>query len=568
MSDAQRPPEAEAPVAQAAVRRSRLSWVWLVPVVSVAIGLWLVWTTLSRRGPLIDVTFESAEGLQAGQSQVKFKDMPMGSVESFDLTPERKKVVMHVRMISKAEPLLTEGAQFWVVKPGLFAGDVTGLNTILSGSYMSMAPGSPGTPRRRDFSGMEHPPMLEPGQTGRHFQLTAPRLGAVSVGSPVFFRDVEVGKVIDWRLAKDAGSVTLNIFVAAPYAQWVHDDSRFWNTSGITVKLGAEGIQLQVDSVKAALLGGVTFDTPKPTEEVLASTDGHAFKLYPDADLAESGTAPRRAELATYLTGSVGGLTTGAPVMLMGLRIGDVTSVEPQIDTDTDQPRVRVGFTGQLGIVKPTGHKLTLHFPEGWQVLVKDGLRTHLKGGNLITGQKQLSLEIDGDAVPEALGTEGDIMVIPSTGGGGGLDDVTASADQLLKKIARMPFPEIGLNLNSTLKGANGIVNGTELKQALVHLNGTLSEAQQTVRHLDAGAQPALKRLPAISEELQAALTQVRVLAGSVSEGSSSDTKFARDLDHVLMQVADTAETVRMVADLLSRHPEALIRGRTAKAAD
>ena len=559
----------DAPGPQAALRPRRFSWVWLIPIASLIIGLWLLWTTLSRRGPLIDVTFESAEGLQAGQSQVKYRDMPMGSVESFDLTPDRKKVIMHVRMISKAEPLLTEGTQFWVVKPGLFAGEVTGLNTILSGPYMSMVPGSPEGPRRSRFSGMEQPPMLEPGNPGHHFQLTAPRLGAISIGSPVFFRNVDVGKVIDWRLARDAGSVTLDIFVSAPYDRWVHDDSRFWNTSGVTVKVAPEGIKLQVDSVKAALLGGITFDTPKPTEQSLASSDGHGFRLYPDADLAESSTAPRRASLATYMTGSVGGLGVGAPVMLMGLRIGDVTSVEPQFDNDTNQPRVRVAFTVQLGIVKPAGRKSPPHFPEGWRVLVKDGLRTHLEGGNLITGQKMLSLKIDADAAPADLGEEEGTLIIPSSeNSGGGLDDVTTSATQLLKKIDRMPFEQIGLNLNGALKGVNDVVNGQQLKQALTHLDGALMSAQQLVRHADAGAAPALKRLPAISAELQDALAQVKSLTDSVSAGSAGNSKFARDLDQVLTQVSDTAESVRMVADLLSRHPEALIRGRTARAAE
>ena len=152
--------------------------------------------------------------------------------------------------------------------------------------------------------------MLEPGRSGRHFQLTAPRLGALSIGSPVFFRDVDVGKVIDWQLAKDAGKVTLDVFIESPHDQWVHDDSRFWNTSGITLKMVPQGIQLEVESVKAALLGGITFDTPNPTEQSMASKDGHAFKLYPDAEMAESGTAPapgRARHLSDRLGGRPGG---------------------------------------------------------------------------------------------------------------------------------------------------------------------------------------------------------------------------------------------------------------------
>ena len=159
-------------------------------------------------------------------------------------------------------------------------------------------------------------------------------------------------------------------------------------------------------------------------------------------------------------------------------------------------------------------------------------------------------------------------LIIPSTESSGGLDDVTTSATRLLKKIDRMPFEQIGLNLNGALKGANNVVNGQQLKQALAHLDGALTSAQQLVRHADAGAAPALRRLPAISAELQEALAQVRTLTGSVSAGSAGDSKFARDLDQTLTQVSDTAQSVRMVADLLSRHPEALIRGRTTRAAE
>ncbi len=558
----------------AVVRRRRLSWIWLIPVASVLIGGGLLWTTLARRGPLIQITFDSAEGLQAGQSQVKFKDVQMGTVEGFDLTPDRKWVVMSVRMTAKAEALVTEGAQFWIAKPRVYAGDITGLNTILSGSYVAMQPGEAGAPAQRSFNGLSDPPALLPDAPGRPFRLTASRLGAIKLGTPVFFHDLEVGRVTGWDLGDMADNVTLHIFVSAPYDGWVHRDSRFWNSSGVQVRLGPEGIQLQVDSLKAAVLGGITFDTPAHRDDpkawqAEASAAGESFPLYSRQDVAEGATAPNRAVLASYFTGSVGGLGVGAHVTLQGITIGDVTSVDLQYSTETDQTRVRVGFTVQLDRVAPIGNKPVQPFREYVHKLVREGLRTRLRGGNLITGQKEVEMRLEPDAPPASVEEEGDVQVIPAdNSGSGGLDDLSTTATQLIAKIGAIPFAEIGQNLNGTLHGVSGVANGPQLRQALTRLNGTLGTVQDTVRRLDAGAAPVLRRLPAIAADLQDTLAQVRALAASVSAGSSGDGKFGRDLDRVLMQVAEAATSVRMVADLLARHPEALIRGRVSRVSE
>ncbi len=559
---------------EATVRKRRLSWVWLIPLASVLIGGGLLWTTLARRGPLIQITFDSAEGLQAGQSQVKYKDIQMGTVEGFDLTPDRKRVVMSVRMTAKAEEFVTEGAQFWIEKPRVYAGDITGLNTILSGSYVAMQPGEAGHPAQRSFDGLAEPPALLPNVAGRQVRLTTSRLGAVKLGTPVFFHDLEVGKVVSWDLAGMAQSVTLHVFINAAYAGWVHRDSRFWNSSGVRLRLGPDGVQLQVESLKAAVLGGITFDTPvhggdADSPQAAASADGDSFPLYPSEDVAQTASAPHHATLASYFTGSVGGLAVGAHVTLQGLPVGDVTSVDLQYSTETDRTRVRVGFSVQPGRVAPVGSKPPHPFPEYWRQLVKEGLRTRLKGGNLLTGQKEVALELESDAPPAELEQEGDVSVIPTdNSGSGGLDDLAATANQLMAKISAVPFAEIGQNLSGVLHGASEVTNSPQLRQALVRLNGTLAAVQDTVRHLDADAAPTLRRLPAIASDLQGTLAQVRTLAASVSAGSGGDAKFGRDLDRALMQVTDAATSVRMVADLLSRHPEALVRGRVGRATE
>jgi len=413
------------------------------------------------RGPLVRVTFDSAESLQTGQSQVKFKDMQMGTVQGFELTPDRKHVVTSIRMTAQAEELLTEGAQFWVVKPRVYAGDITGLNTILTGTYIAMQPGEAGQPAKREFTGLVNPPTLVPDTPGRAFKLTASRLGAITLGTPVFFHDLDVGRVAGWDFTGMAESVTLHIFVNAPYAGWVHKDSRFWNSSGIELRVGPEGVRLQVDSLKAAVLGGITFDTPSPgdkagLDQAAASAEGDSFPLYANQEVADTATARRRAALASYFTGSVGGLAVGAHVTLQGMAIGDVTSVDLQYSTDTDQTRVRVGFALQLDRVKPIGDKPVQPFQDYLPTLVREGLRVRLRGGNLITGQKEVALEFLPAAPAAWVAQEGDVQVIPADNeGGGGLDDLTSTASQLMAKISAVPFAEIGQNLTGVLHGAN-----------------------------------------------------------------------------------------------------------------
>ena len=237
---------------QAATRRSRrISIIWIVPLVAVAIGGWLAWDTLSKEGPTIKIAFDGGEGLQAGQSQLKYKDIVFGTVKSLALSPDQTHVVVTVATTRQAEPLLTEGTAFWVVKPRLFAGNVSGIETLLSGSYIGMLPAATAGKSQREFVGREDPPVLGAHVPGRTFLLKSKRLGAVSVGSPIFYRDLNVGEVLGWDIADMAEYVTIHAFVRAPYDSYVHDQTRFWNASGVSVKLGGTGVEVQMESLKA-----------------------------------------------------------------------------------------------------------------------------------------------------------------------------------------------------------------------------------------------------------------------------------------------------------------------------
>src|SRR5205085_5542481 len=321
----------------AATRHSRrLSIIWIVPLVAVAIGGWLAWDTLSKEGPRIKISFDSGEGLQAGQSQLKYKDIVFGTVKSLALSPDQTHVVVSVATTHQAGPLLTEGTIFWVVKPRLFAGNISGIETLLSGSYIGMLPAAEAGKSKRDFAGREDPPVLGAHVPGRTFLLKSKRIGAVSVGSPIFFRDLNVGEVLGWDIADMAEYVTIHAFVRAPYDSYVHDQTRFWNASGVSIKLGGTGVEVQMESLKALLLGGVAFETPAAEIRTAEAVAEHVFPLFADRDTANAASYTRQIPAISYFPGSVSGLAPGAAVTVHGLKVGEVTDVRLTYDAGKD----------------------------------------------------------------------------------------------------------------------------------------------------------------------------------------------------------------------------------------
>ena len=542
-------------------RPRRVSVIWVIPIVAVAIGVWLAWDTLSKEGPTITISFESGEGLQAGQSQLKYKEIVLGTVQSLALTPDQSRVLVTIATTRQAEPLLTHDTIFWVVKPRLFAGNVTGLETLFSGVYIGMLPGQLGGKSARQFVGREEPPVLEAKVPGRTFLLRASRLGSISLGSPVFFHDLDVGQVLSWDLTDMADTVTIHAFVRAPFDSYVHDETRFWNASGISVKLTGAGVQVQVASLRALLLGGIEFSTPVEYSHTEASLENHIFPLFPDQDTAIAASYTRKIPLVSYFSGSVRGLGPGSEVTMQGFTLGHVTDVRLIYDPVKDRVVAPVRFEVEPERVLGIGKRAFKTPAEGLDDLLKRGLRATLESTSLITGQQAVVLKFVPDAPPATVSKEGDYFVLPAVEGGG-FADLEASATALLNKVNTIPFEQIGNNIESILRSVNDIASGPEVRQAVTNLTATLASAKDLVQHLDAGAAPALRELPAVVDELETALTNANRLLVSLDNGYGNNTQVNRDLDRLLVQTNDAVRSLRALADLLARHPEALVKGR------
>ena len=548
--------EQRAAVPRATTRRSRrISAIWIIPLVAVAIGGWLAWDTWSKQGPTIRISFDSGEGLQAGQSQLKFKDIVFGTVKSLELAPDHTHVVVTVATTHEAKPLLTDQTIFWVVKPRLFAGNVSGLETLLSGSYIGMLPGEAGGKAQHRFVGHEDPPILLANVPGHTFVLKAKKLGSISLGSPVFYRDLSVGEVLGWDIADMAEYVTIRAFVRAPYDSYVHDETRFWNASGVSVKLAGAGIEVQMESLKALLLGGIAFETPTAEIHTAVTAENHVFPLFADRDAANNASYTRKIPMISYFPGSVKGLAPGSEVTVHGLKVGQVTEVRLTYDRANDTVLAPVRYEIEPERVVGVGVRVFKTDAESVEALLKGGLRASLQSASLITGQQVVALDFVTDAPPVPVTKEGEDFVLPTTEGGG-FAGLASSANDLLGKVNQIPFDQIGKSLNGILKSINDATQGPQLKKALTDLSAMIASAQAMMQRLDT------KQLPQLTADLEKTLTSANKLVLSLDSGYGDNTKFNRDLDRLMAQTTDAVRSIRALTDLLARHPEALIKGR------
>src|SRR6266436_2002376 len=553
MSDLSEPPA----IPHATARRSRrISVIWVIPLVAVAIGGWLAWDTLSKEGPTIRISFDSGEGLQAGQSQLKFKDIVFGTVKSLELAPDNTHVVVTIATTRQAEPLLTDQTIFWVVKPRLFDGNVSGLETLLSGSYIGMLPGQTAGKVQHNFVGHEDPPILQANVPGHTFVLKAKRLGSISLGSPVFYRDLNVGEVLGWDIADMAEYVTIRAFVRAPYDGYVRDQSRLWNASGLSVKLGGTGVEVQMESLKALLLGGIAFETPKAEIQAAAAPENHVFPLFADRDAANNASYTREISVVSYFPGSVRGLAAGSEVTMHGLKVGEVTDVRLAYDPAKDMIVAPVRYEIEPERIIGVGQRIYKNDQESVEAVLSKGLRASLASASLITGQQVVALDFVSDAPPAAVTMEGEDFVLPTTEGGG-FAGLASSATDLLDKVNKMPFEQIGANLNGILRSVNDATQGPQLKKAVSDLGAMLASAQGMIQRLDT------KQLPEISAGLKKTVASANKLVLSLDTGSGDNTKFNRDLDRLMVQANDAVRSIRALSDLLARHPEALLKGRS-----
>lgn len=545
MTDAPPPPPPPPPreEVQARVRPgSWFSWVWIVPIVAAGLVLWLSWRALSDRGPAITIEFKAAEGLQPGQTKIQHRDVDVGTVESVELTPDMSKVIVHARMTRAAAPFLNEKTRFYIVEPHVGVGGISGLSTIVSGSYIEMYPGRDGESQRH-FVALDEPPILPPDARGTSFTLEAPDLGSLTRGSPISYQGVLVGEVEGYTLAADGSHVTVTAFVRAPWDGLVHPETRFWNAGGVDLSVGAQGVRVRANSWQQLLSGGVAFETPTTVLSNPPSPAGTDFPLYDNRQSALR--APRGPELvyAAEFEGNQRGLQPGIPVELDGLEVGEVKESHLRFDGHQHKLLTHVTFSVdpdrvQIQDMPPAKGGDPRETVGGWlKTLVDHGMRAQVNSASFITGQKLIALDVAPNAPVAHIKQVGSSLEFPTM----------ASAD----------FNEILRNLRGVLQNLNRATSGPQLGHALDSLDHTLTNLDNLTRDVGPDLESLVKSLRDTADSAQSTLNAVQGVMGNNANNAGNT-----DLPRLMQELGDAARSVRVLADYLDRHPEALLRGR------
>ena len=522
-------------------KRSRVPVVWIVPIVAALVGVGIVVQKYLNEGPTIRITFLSAEGIEAEKTLIKFKDVEIGKVMHVNLTDNHTKILVTAKMEKSAEGMLDNDARFWLVKPQVSLSGVSGLSTILSGNQIGFEPGT-SKEKRRDFVALEAPPPIMRDRPGREFVLRADTLGSLGLGSPVYYRRLDVGDVIAFDLAKDGRSMDIRIFVNAPHDKFVTPDTRFWETSGIDASLGADGLSLRTASVTALISGGISFETPSsgPAAEAAPNT---AFTLFKDRTTA---LAPPQKDIRRFVLRfreSVRGLSVGAPVQFLGMTIGEVTDVGLEYKGEAFRPRVEIAtysyrFIEHLDKKAQAMQKaqtLGERIDVIGRLVVDKGLRAQLRTGSLVSGQLFVAVDYFPDAPKAKIDMTQDPPEFPVVQGD--LADLEEKVKNIVAKIDTVPVEEIGKELKKTLETLN---------RTLARVEGeTLPEAKKTL------------------EDLRRAVTAAeRVLASTDNTLLGPDAPAQQELRDALKEIARAARGIGVLADYLERNPETLLRGK------
>jgi paraquat-inducible protein B len=532
-----------------------LPLVWLVPAVALAVGTWLAISDWLDRGTTIIISFRTAEGLQAGKTKVKYKDLEVGVITKITLSPDLSGVIATAELMKGSESRVVEDTRFWVVRPRISGSTVSGLQTLLSGSYVAMDVGK-STQRARVFTGLEVPPAFTTDAPGRQVKLRAEDIGSLDAGSPVYYRRLQVGQVASYQLEKDGKAVNITLFIHAPYDRFISSSSRFWHASGIDMALDAEGVRVKTESLVSLAIGGVAFATPIEDDDPAPLSADAVFELHRDQAHALRNPDRLADSFVLVFTQSVRGLQPGAPVDFRGIVVGEVAAIHTQYDPQTDKISIPVEIR-----VYPERFTSRMRGPGKGRVprngdfiarLVERGLRAQLRTGSLITGQLYVALDFFPDAPKAKIDlaqTPPQLPTTPST-----LEDLHNTLVSLANKLERVPLEQMVSDLSQTLKTVNALAKRVD-GQVAPEAQAMLSEGRQTFADMRKAIDGATKTMSDASRTLAAA-----------EHSLSPDSALFGELQDAAREFSRTAQSLRALSDYLERNPQALLRGKSADA--
>ena len=512
------------------------SLIWLIPIVAAVVGLTLVVKILVERGPSITITFRTAEGLEAGKTKVKYRDVDIGVVQTITLSKDRKHVLANVQLSKEAESFTAADTRFWVVRPRVAASGISGLGTLLSGAYIGADAGV-SKDTKDNFTGLEVQPIVSLDSPGKQFMLHATDIGSLDIGSPIYFRRIKVGQLAAYDLDEDGKGVTLRIFVDKPYEKFIGVNTRFWHASGFDMQINASGFKLRTQSLATVVLGGIAFQAPEDNLGPLAK-ENTTFTLADDQETAMKEPDGPSETVLLYFNQSLRGLTPGTTIDFRGVVLGEVKSIGLEYDAKKREFQMPVAvqiYPERLGRKYAEDERHSEYTAkQRLEYMVSRGLRAQLRTGNLLTGQLYIALDFFPKAPPVKIDTSSSVIVLPTIPNS--LDEIQSQIAEIAKNLSKVPFDQIAADLQKTL--------GT--------MNRTLLNAEQLTKSLNNDVAP----------EITSAMKDVRKTLDNANRTLSDNSPLQQDIRQTLQELTRSAASLRVLTDYLERHPESLIRGK------
>ena len=517
-------------------KKPEISLVWLLPIVALLISAWLVYKSASEKGLVITIDFPSAEGMEIDKTKIRYLDVDVGKVTNISINDDLKTIRVTAEMNRAATHYLKEDTSFWIIKPQVSLGGISGLSTLLSGAYIGLKPGG-GKPQQH-FTGLTEPPVLKSHIDGKQFVLETSNLGSMRPGTPINFHGIRAGEVLSHKLSKQANAIQLTVFINSPYDQFVRKNTRFWIDSGIDLSAGTDGFKVRTGPLLSLLSGGIAFRASPKDSPADIKPEFSIFQLYDTYEQSTQIVYTNTLKYVMYFKGSVRGLNVGAPVQLRGIPIGRVTDVTLELHRNTADLRIPVIVELEPDRIESVTDNKTNNVSDMavMDQLIKKGLRAQLQVGSLVTGQLLIDLDFHQESKLAVHDNHSNYPEFPTVASS--LEEIAHSAQIIMDKLAKLPLDKLTIQIDKTLASLEATSKAA--KTTLSAANGTLTSATTTLNN--AGE----------------SMISARQALKTIEPGSTGYYEF-----HTLMQeLTQAARSVKQLTDYLEQHPESLIRGK------
>ena len=535
------------PVRRTAARAARagVSVIWAVPIIALLVTMALAWNAYNSRGTLVSVAFTDATGITPGETALKFREITVGTVEAVRFTSDLQSVVVDLRVDKDIAPYIDDEAEFWIVRPQVSAQGISRLDTVLTGAFVEgWWDDTPGTTNLDIHKGLDRPPLTRSNEAGTWVVLASTNAKGMTEGAPVFYRGVAVGRMQNLRLSEKDENVLADVFIAAPHDQRLTTATVFWDTSGFSLSLGAQGVQLNVNSVASLLQGGAEFATLSSGGQPIRT--GHVFQLQPDQQTAQNSLFAASPEnelrLSVLLPDAVRGLAEGADVQFQGLGVGRVTALSVRVtDPAGGQPGqvmqdITIAVSPQrLGLPDDATPADALAF---LSARVAEGLRARVTGAGFFGTSLMIELtDIPGAPPAQIVADAKPFPVIPSAPAD--TSDIATTAQGFLNRVGNLKLEELLKSATDMMNSVTAIASSQDTRAIPESLRKTIDATQATATELRSAVEElraagivanvsgATEKANQITEKLNGAADKLPGIIDSLDKAAAS----IRDVD-------------------------------------